>query len=87
MPDDVREKLEERLNGGWEFNPQLWADSKQRHKRWDMAKVFAKFDTDADGYLSLPELVRAFRAIGLKKRRGDKGKMDLAMFRSFDTVR
>ena len=44
MPDDVREKLEERLNGGWEFNPQLWADSKQRHKRWDMAKVFAKFD-------------------------------------------
>lgn len=31
LPDDVREKLEEKLNGGWEFDPQLWAESQARN--------------------------------------------------------
>ena len=61
MPDDLRDKLEEKLNGGWEFDPQLWAESQARHSTWNMAKVFKQFDTDNDGYLSIEELKRGAR--------------------------
>ena len=54
---------------------------------WNLTELFKQFDTDHDGYLSIAELKRAFRAIGLKKRIGPKASMDLEMFMSFDTVR
>lgn len=46
--------------------------------------VFKNFDSDGDGYLSMREFQRAFRALGLKKRSGEKMNVDLAMFNSFD---
>ena len=46
-----------------------------------------QFDTDNDGYLSISELKRAFRAIGLKKRSGEKNVMDLAMFAKCASLR
>ena len=50
-----------------------------------MAKVFKQFDADGDGKLDIYELARAFRAIGLEKRDGEKSDMDKAMFKSFDS--
>ena len=47
--------------------------------------MFKQFDTDADGFLMMEELKRAFRAIGLKKRDGEKLEVDEEMFKSFDT--
>ena len=44
-----------------------------------------QFDTDSDGSLSMEEFQRGFRAIGLKKRNGEKYDIDKAMFASFDT--
>ena len=44
-----------------------------------------QFDADGDGKLDIHELARAFRALGLPKRDGDKLQMDQAMFKSFDT--
>ena len=84
MPDDVREAIEKKLNGGWVFDPKLWAESEARHARWDMKKVFAQFDADGDGYLSISEIKRAFHAIGLEKRSGAKGAMDEQMYKAFD---
>ena len=50
-----------------------------------MAKVFSKFDASGDGYLTMMELMRAFKAIGLKKRDGEKLEMDRKMFAMLDT--
>merc|ERR1739848_553418 len=50
-----------------------------------MAKVFKHFDLDEDGFLNMGELKRAFRAIGLKMRGGEKFELDDAPFKSFDT--
>ena len=47
--------------------------------------MFKHFDLDEDGYLNMGELKRAFRAIGLKKRGGEKFELDDATFKSFDT--
>ena len=43
------------------------------------------FDHDGDGFMDMGELKRAFRAIGLQKRSGEKLEMDEEMFKSFDT--
>jgi len=83
----TRAKIEEKLNMGWKFDSERWAASVQRHQKWDMARVFQKFDYDGDGKLSMRELQRAFRALGLKKRSGGKMEVDQAMFNSFDTNR
>ena len=80
----TRAKIEEKLDAGWKFDKKRWEESVKRHSRWDMGKVFKQFDFDGDGYLSIAELKRAFRAIGLKKRTGVKGEMDMAMFKSFE---
>ena len=53
----------EKLNGGFKFDPAIWAASAARHGHWDMSRVFKMFDGDSDGYLSMRELQRAFRAI------------------------
>ena len=47
--------------------------------------VFEQFDVSGDGYLQLDELKRAFRAIGLQKRSGEKFEMDAKTFAAFDT--
>jgi Ca2+-binding EF-hand superfamily protein len=49
-----------------------------------IAEVFAQFDTSGDGYLQLDELKRAFRAIGLEKRKGEKYELDQKTFEAFD---
>jgi Ca2+-binding EF-hand superfamily protein len=81
----TRAKIEEKLDEGWTFDEELWAASKARHARWNMAKVFKQFDTSGDGKLTMREFMRAFRALGLKKRSGEKISIDEAMFKSFDT--
>ena len=43
------------------------------------------FDVDGDGKLTINELGRAFRALGLKKRDGSDYEIDQEMFKSFDT--
>ena len=84
MHPATRKKIEVLLNAGWQFDAELWSKSVERHSKWDMAKVFAQFDTDNDGVLDVDEFQRAFRAIGLKKRDGSKYDVDQAMFNSFD---
>jgi Ca2+-binding EF-hand superfamily protein len=81
----TRKKIEDKLNAGWKFDPEKWAASLARHQRWDMSKVFKQFDSDHDGFLDMREFMRAFRALGLKKRSGGKLEGDAEMFNSFDT--
>ena len=83
LPLALRAKIEEKLAAGWVFDEAKWKESQERHQQWNMAKVFKKFDDDGDGVLDMAEFQRGFRAIGLKKRAGDKAQMDLAMFKSY----
>ena len=76
----TRAKIIEKLDGGWKFDEKLWAASQERHSKWNMEKVFMQFDVDGDGKLTINELGRAFRALGLKKRDGEKLNMDQKMF-------
>ena len=85
MPPKARRLIEEKLDGGWQFNKALWDASVARHDKYDMKRLFALFDGDGDGKLDLYEIARAFRALGLPKRGGGKMEMDEAMFKSFDT--
>eukprot|EP00964_Phaeocystis_antarctica_P107099 scaffold71866_cov54-Phaeocystis_antarctica.AAC.1 len=50
-----------------------------------LGPVFKQFDDSGDGFLQIDELKRAFRAIGLKKRDGEKFELDQATFDAFDT--
>lgn len=81
----VRQKIEEKLNGGFVFDQALWEASAARHGHWDMARIFKQFDSDGSGYLSLDELQRAFHAIGLPRRQGAKADQDAATFAAMDT--
>ena len=81
----ARAKLEAKLAEGWKFDEEKWKASQARHAKWNMAKVFKKFDVDDDGFLELGELKRAFRALGLKKRSGEDLEIDEKTFKSFDT--
>ena len=47
--------------------------------------VFKQFDTDDDGLFDIRELKRAFRAIGMEKRKGEKFELDQKTFDSFDS--
>ena len=44
----------------------------KKYQKWDLGNIFSQFDTDGDGLLSFNEFQRAFRALGLKKRSGEK---------------
>jgi len=81
----TRRKIEMALEAGWKFDAEKWAESVARHKQYNMADVFGKFDADGDGKLTLREFMRAFRALGLPKRDGGKMEVDEAMFKSFDS--
>merc|ERR1711871_1897359 len=83
--EKTRAKIEEKLNSGWTFDAAAWQASVDRHSKWNMAKVFKQFDADADGFLTMGELKRGFRALGLQRRSGEKLEVDEAMFKSFDT--
>jgi Ca2+-binding EF-hand superfamily protein len=85
LPLALRAKLEEKLAAGWKFDEEKWKASQERHAKWNLVKVFSKFDDDHDGALDMGELKRAFRAIGLAKRTGEKYELDEATFKSFDT--
>ena len=81
----TRRKIEMLHEGGWKFDKAAWDASVARHNKWNMADVFKGFDTDGDGKLTMKEMYRAFRAMGLPKRDGSKMEVDKAMFDSFDT--
>ena len=81
----TRRKIELALDGGWKFDKKTWDESVARHKKWNMEEVFKGFDADGDGKLEIKEFYRAFRALGLEKRTGDKLEVDAAMFASFDS--
>ena len=46
--------------------------------------VFKQFDFDNDGALTMGELKRAFRAVGMSKRTGFKAELDANTFRAMD---
>ena len=80
----TRRKIEQKLEEGWKFDAEAWAKSVERHKKYDMKQIFGQFDADGDGKLTLYEIARAFRALGLPKRDGTKMEMDKEMFKKFD---
>ena len=65
---------------GWSDNDASYFDGDVFKGNWKQA-----LDTDGDGYLGMREFMRAFRALGLEKRSGEKMAIDEAMFKSFDT--
>lgn len=81
----TKAKIEMKIADGWVFDAAKWAASCDRHSKWNMEKVYKSFDVDNDGALTMTEFQRAFRAIGLKKRSGEKIEVDDAMFKAFDT--
>lgn len=84
LPVPLRAKVEAKLAAGWKFDEEKWKASQERHAKYNLAKIFKKFDSDGDGSLGMDELKRAFHALGLEKRSGEKLEMDEAMFKSFD---
>merc|ERR1712166_1200276 len=49
------------------------------------ADIFKGFDRAGEGKIPIQDFYRAFRAMGLPKRDGEKMEMDKKMFDSFDS--
>merc|ERR1712166_658691 len=81
----TRRKIEDLLEGGWVFDKAAWDASVARHNKYNLADIFKGFDRGGEGKLDIYEISRAFRAMGLPKRDGEKMEMDHALFKSFDT--
>ena len=81
----TRAKIEKLVADGFKFDAAKWEESQARHSVWNMSKVFKQFDTSGDGFLQMEEFQRGFRALGLKKRSGEKYEIDQKMFSAFDT--
>ena len=83
LHEKTRAKIEEKLNGDWKFDAELWKASTERHAQTNFAKIFKLFDADSDGFLDMRGK-RAFRAMGLKKRDGLQFELDEFTFKSMD---
>merc|ERR1711865_651452 len=81
----TRRKIEVLLEGGWVFDKEKWDASVARHNKYDMKVIFAQFDRAGEGKIPIQDFYRAFRAMGLPKRDGEKMEMDKKMFESFDS--
>ena len=67
VPAAVRAKIIEKRAAG--SSTRRCGPRRRAATQDELAKIFKKFDVDNDGFLDFRELQRAFRAIGLKKRR------------------
>merc|ERR1711865_1057138 len=56
-----------------------------RHNKYNLADIFKGFDRAGEGKIPIQDFYRAFRAMGLPKRDGEKMEMDKKMFESFDS--
>merc|ERR1711865_1268229 len=81
----TRRKIEVLLEAGWVFDKASWDASVARHNKHNLADIFKGFDRGGEGKIPMQDLYRAFRAMGLPKRDGEKMEMDKKMFDSFDS--
>merc|ERR1740117_1570498 len=81
----TRRKIEDLLEGGWIFDKAAWDASVARHNKYNLADIFKGFDRGGEGKIPMADFYRAFRAMGLPKRDGEKVEMDKKMFDSFDS--
>merc|ERR1711865_84660 len=81
----TRRKVEMLLEGGWVFDKAAWDASVARHNKYNLADIFKGFDRAGEGKIPIQDFYRAFRAMGLPKRDGEKMEMDKKMFDSFDS--
>jgi len=73
------------LEAGWVFDKAAWDASVARHNKYNLADIFKGFDRAGEGKIPMQDFYRAFRAMGLPKRDGEKMEMDKKMFDSFDS--
>ena len=81
----TRRKIEVLLEAGWTFDKAAWDASVARHNKYNLADIFKGFDRTGEGKIPMQDFYRAFRAMGLPKRDGEKMEMDKKMFDSFDS--
>merc|ERR1711865_786014 len=81
----TRRKIEVLLEAGWKFDKASWDASVARHNKYNLADIFKGFDRAGEGKIPIQDFYRAFRAMGLPKRDGEKMEMDKKMFESFDS--
>ena len=81
----TRRKIEVLLEAGWVFDKASWDASVARHNKYNLADIFKGFDRGGEGKIPIQDFYRAFRAMGLPKRDGEKMEMDKKMFDSFDS--
>ena len=81
----TRRKVEVLLEAGWKFDKAAWDASVARHNKYNLADIFKGFDRTGEGKIPMQDFYRAFRAMGLPKRDGEKMEMDKKMFDSFDS--
>merc|ERR1719272_1724076 len=68
----TRRKIEVLLEAGWVFDKASWDASVARHNKYNLADIFKGFDRGGEGKIPMADFYRAFRAMGLPKRDGEK---------------